>query len=337
MVRRRMRRFVTGSLLAAAALALSTCQPGDLALKTYYANLTVRETLLPIQWVRIAPAAAGFYMGDLAQLAAPSWPITLSRPLSGEINIVQKISYKFYISKFEITNEQYAQFIADGGYSKPEYWTTNAWAWYQSRNPKLTEPGWWQDSNYNAPTQPVVGVRWWEAVAYCNWRSVIEGLTPAYDATGRADLTASGYRLPTEVEWEYAAAGGSAENVFPWGSTWDSSKAVCSVSPNLALTKTSVVGSLPAGDAAGVSDLAGNVWEWCSDNYQDDASVVSGTDRYYFVDDMSSAGFAYRGGAYSTAPPYAELLRCAYRGGLQVRPYSFWGPAQGFRIVHRLG
>ena len=104
------------------------------------------------------------------------------------------------MSKTEITNAQFQQFMDDGGYSSETFWTTNGWSWKTTNT--ITEPSFWTDPNFNGSTQPVVGVSWYEAVAFCNWLSDKEGLTRAYNAAGMATLTASGYRLPTEVEWE---------------------------------------------------------------------------------------------------------------------------------------
>jgi formylglycine-generating enzyme required for sulfatase activity len=74
--------------------------------------------------------------------------------------------------------------------------------------------------------------------------------------------------------------------------------------------------------------MSGNVWEWCSDNYQPDASVASGTDRYYFVDDSTSQFFILRGGAWGNADEV--YFRCAYR--LFNYPFSRFNSV-GFRVV----
>ncbi len=243
----------------------------------------------------------------------------------------ETISSDFSMSKFPITNRQFGQFILDGGYAEHSYWTTNGWAWKGRRS----EPAYWTNKDFNGPDQPVVGVSWYEAVAFCNWLSAKESLSPAYDSTGHADLRASGYRLPTEVEWEYAAvkgAPGENRRIFPWGDKWDSALAVCQVKP-AAATRTANVGSKsPGGDTPqGLADMAGNVWEWCGDNEQGDEEIgrSDSTDRYYFQGDSPGDRFILRGGSWVI--DFATGLRSAFRSfssdpGLRYDVY-------GFRVV----
>jgi formylglycine-generating enzyme required for sulfatase activity len=117
-------------------------------------------------------------------------------------------------------------------------------------------PEFWSDAKYNAPNQPVVGVCWFEARAYCAWLSA---------------QTGQHYRLPTEAEWE-AAAGGKAGRRYPWGEAFDATG--CN-SIEVRLRRVTPVGVFPEADtppssasAQGCADLAGNVWEWCSSQYQ---------------------------------------------------------------------
>jgi formylglycine-generating enzyme required for sulfatase activity len=250
-------------------------------------------------------------------------------------NVALSFSYDFSISRFPITNAQFGRFIEDGGYAERGYWTANGWAWKD----KSAQPAFWVDAGFNQPDQPVVGVSWYEAVAFCNWLSRKEGLTPAYDGCGRANLAASGYRLPTETEWEYAAAKGApdqAERIYPWGDTWDSKNAVCRVAPAKA-SKTAVVGSRsPQGDTPqGVSDLSGNVWEWCSDNAQSDEEIAGspGPERYCFRSDSASEHMVLRGGSWVNT--FQNGFRSAFRG-FSTTPVSRH-KVSGFRIVRSGG
>ena len=93
-----------------------------------------------------------------------------------------RVSLKpFYISVTEITNAQYGRFLKATGYQAPLYW---------------------QDRNLNAPNQPVVGVTWFDAVAFCQWLTKVTGVT---------------YKLPTEDQWEAASRGGLVGQPYPWG------------------------------------------------------------------------------------------------------------------------
>ena len=143
---------------------------------------------------------------------------------------------------------------------------------------------------------PVVYVNWYDVVKWCNARSEKEGLTPCYTTgtpgrvyrTGNNDSvvcnwSASGYRLPTEAEWEKAARGGLSGKRFPWGDTITHSQANYVSSPaysyDMSLTRgyhptfatggtphTSPVGAF-APNGYGLYDMAGNVWERCWDWY----------------------------------------------------------------------
>lgn len=244
-------------------------------------------------------------------------------------DVEQAISYDFQISKYEITKDLFALFVNEGGYSNPGYWTTNGWAYKELWG--WTEPTHWTDPNFNGTDQPVVGVSWWEAVAFCNWASDKMGYVRAYDADGRADIYSSGYRLPTEVEWEYTAAKGAPgvpERLFAWGDTGACWNAVGSVPP-CSFSQTANVGSNPIGNTPqGVTDMTGNAWEWLSDNYQADGSVAGGMDRYYFVDDQLSETFVVRGGAWieTSEVVFQNVFRVNYNPN-----WRFYG--LGFRVV----
>jgi formylglycine-generating enzyme required for sulfatase activity len=185
-----------------------------------------------------------------------------------------------------------------------------------------------------AANHPVQMVDWFDCVLWCNARSQLAGLTPAYytDAaftqvyTNGGDLVyvnlaANGYRLPTEAEWEKAARGGLRGQRFPWGNTISESHAnyygntgshSCDLGPNgfnAAYATggppwTSPVGSFAA-NGYGLYDMAGNVFEWCWDYYG--TPYAGGTDP---CGPAAGSLRVLRGGTWADD---AGLTRCASR------------------------
>ena len=149
-----------------------------------------------------------------------------------------QIEQPFRLSKYLVTNAQFAGFVKASGYKEQSLWDQEGWEWRQAC--KIEEPRFWEDPKWNGSTQPVVGVSWFEADAFCRW----------------ADC-----RLPTEQEWE-AAARGPKGNVYPWGDEWIDG--ICNTG-EAELRVTTPVGSFPSSVAkCGAHDMAGNVWEWCA-------------------------------------------------------------------------
>lgn len=132
----------------------------------------------------------------------------------------------FRIARYPTTCTQYAKFVAETGHRAPKWWGGQ------------TPPAGKED-------HPVVGVNVADAQAYCKWLSLKRGTV---------------VRLPTEAEWELAAAGPTGRT-YPWGEEEPSPKRA----QYMALD-TAPVGTHPAGATPeGVMDMAGNAWEWCSD------------------------------------------------------------------------
>ncbi|RCV64808.1 Formylglycine-generating enzyme [Methanophagales archaeon] len=157
----------------------------------------------------------------------------------------------FIICKYPVTNEEFKEFVDDCGYGKArkKMWSEEGWQWREKD--KISEPRYWQDRKWNGPNFPVVGISWFEAEAYANWLS---------------KRTGHRYRLPTEAEWEKAARGTDSFK-YPWSKDFD--KNLCN-SWESELRRTSPVGIYPKGKSPyDCFDMAGNVWEWCSDWYDD--------------------------------------------------------------------
>jgi serine/threonine-protein kinase len=133
----------------------------------------------------------------------------------------------FWIAKYPVTNEQYARFLA--------------------ANPGSERPEFWADKGFNQPQQPVVGVSWEEAQAYCRW---------------------AGLHLPSEAQWE-AAARGRDRRRYPWGNAKPTPK---HANFDGRENGTTPVGAYPKGAGPfGALDQAGNVWEWCEDVWNPEA------------------------------------------------------------------
>lgn len=195
---------------------------------------------------------------------------------------------------------------------------------------------------------PAVEVTWYGAVAYANYRSQKEGLTPCYDLSDwSCDFSVGGYRLPTEAEWEYAARGGLSGKRFPWGDTISHAEAnyvangssyTFDVSPysddtyhpdwdNGDQPFTSPVGTFAA-NGYGLHDMAGNVWEWCWDWFSDNYYSVSPA-----TDPTGPATGTFRvdrGGSWDWD---ADLARVSLR---DVFEPQFTSKDVGFRLVRKV-
>ncbi len=121
-------------------------------------------------------------------------------------------------------------------------------AWYPP-GPR-TEPARWEDAAFNNPAQPVVGVSWHEAHAYCQWLSTQTGET---------------FALPTEAQWEAAARGLGARR-YAFGKDFDA--ALCNTFETH-IRRTTPIGVFPGGDTPeGSVDMSGNTWDWTGTLYR---------------------------------------------------------------------
>ena len=198
-----------------------------------------------------------------------------------------------------------------------------------------SQPNFWDDERFNNPGQPVVGVTWYESLAYCAWlteqiaavggqRSEITHLSSAQQrllqriAEGELHVT-----LPSEAQWEYAARGPSTGlglgRVYPWGPRFASESANTYEGR---LLRPSPVGIYPQGVSShGLHDLSGSVWEWTRSQYRPYPYASDGRD------DLAAEGYrVVRGGSWLYA---SRNARCAFRN--RFLP-SFFNNLIGFRV-----
>ncbi len=202
--------------------------------------------------------AGAFWMGSTEEEVAHWMKLQDNDNAKDELPRHRVTLSGYAVAKYPTTNAMYARFIAAGGYANPDFWeeAITAGDWKEGQVNTYVEgwqntPRYWNDSRWNNPAQPVVGMSWYEATAYCRWLTAT--LQDGYE-----------YRLPTEAEWERAARGPQGW-AYPWGDEWREN--ACN-SKEAGLEATSPVGLFPAGASAeGIEDLAGNVWEWCADWY----------------------------------------------------------------------
>jgi len=178
----------------------------------------------------------------------------------------------FWLAETPVTNAQYAEYLEAND---------------------AREPRFWRDRSLSGREQPVVGVSWHEAWAFCDWLARESGWRIA---------------LPSDAQWEYAARGADGR-IYPWGNDpVDETRACFGLSSSTG--RTTPVGQYPRGRGPfGHLDLAGNVWEWCRETSGPRAELR-----------------VCRGGSWCDP---AETLRAAHRSRCSA---TSWTPAHGFRV-----
>jgi formylglycine-generating enzyme required for sulfatase activity len=199
-----------------------------------------------------------------------------------------RVSLKaFYLAETETTNEEYGRFLKATGRPAPAYW---------------------HDPAFNRPRQPVVGVTFEDARAYCVWLTRVTGVR---------------HRLPTEAEWEAAARGGLIGEPYPWGREAPDAggRFRANYNPDTFARDgyrfTAPVGAFPP-NGYGLFDMAGNVAEWCAE-----AASPPGRPTPFAAPEYRVA----KGGSWYSR---ARDLRCAARQ--LVPPHTADGYI-GFRVL----
>jgi formylglycine-generating enzyme required for sulfatase activity len=205
---------------------------------------------------------------------------------------------EFYLSDHEVTQQEYERVMG--------------------RNP----------SRFKGPNLPVEKVSWYDAIDYCNALSELEGLVPAYTIKASEilwDHDADGYRLPTEVEWEYACRAGT-RTAFHTGKTittgqanYDGNYPYNKAAKGRYRRETVRVKSF-APNAWNLYDMHGNVFEWCWDQYKSRGSPED-------LDGSLQRSAVIRGGSWFSE---ARFLRSANRS---AAPHETRSEFVGFRVV----
>ncbi|MCC6488829.1 MAG: SUMF1/EgtB/PvdO family nonheme iron enzyme [Candidatus Hydrogenedentes bacterium] len=278
--------------------------------------------------------AGRFEMGDHHDLGGVEHP-------SDEVPIHLVQLDSFYISKMEVTNDEYCRFL-NAAIDAKSIMVRDDLVYTQDGMTLLCDTNasdpassvHWDGQHFvladGRAEHPVVCVRWPGAVEYCNWLSTAEGLMPCYHpGLTSCDYAASGYRLPSEAEWEYAARGGQTDlyRIFPWGDepdtarvNWPGSGDPYEAGP---YPWTTPVGfydgqmhkkgdfdwpgpqleyqTADGANGYGLYDVSGNVWEWVNDWYQRD---------YYAVSSLTNPAGPDTGQSLPDGKPYHVL-----RGG----------------------
>jgi len=232
------------------------------------------EVALEKNWISIP--AGQFLMG--AQKDDPSKPNYDPGAFDDESPVHQVKLNVYQIGRYPVTIAEYLRFIETGGYEDKTLWVAGGFGKYPA-------PEDWEEQ-LDHRNRPVIGVSWFEASAYAKWTSC---------------------RLPTEAEWEWAARGSEGRR-YPWGNS-DPDSSLANYRGNVG--NPTAVGIYPQGATPdGMMDMAGNVWEWMENWYDEDETFRS-----------------LRGGSWLNV---VSVLRCSGRAFLNPDDRD---DGVGFRVV----
>ena len=230
----------------------------------------------------------------------------------------------FRIARAAVTQAEFASFVEEGGYEDHRHWSKEGWLWREATGvmrPLYWRPasGGWERRDFDRwlplePNRAMIHLCWYEADAFARYQ---------------------GRRLPTELEWEVAAAGepttdgrglARAKRMYPWGADGPTPMRVnmdCSAMGALD------VGALPDGESAfGCRQMLGNVWEWTADTFSPYPGFEPGPYREYSVPLFGSTK-VLRGGAWTTR---SRLIRNTWRNYYEPHRRDIWA---GFRTCAR--
>jgi iron(II)-dependent oxidoreductase len=222
----------------------------------------------------------------------------------------------FAIARATVTQAELAAFVEDGGYRRREFWSEAGWAWREKEGAEhpvywhLGGDGRWRRRAFDRwvelePNRPAHHVNWYEAEAYCQW---------------------AGRRLPTEAEWELAAAGPGRKSRFPWG---DDLPTTAQANLDGRAAGCVDVGAAGDGDSpCGCRQMLGNVWEWTASAFLPYPGFVADPYQEYSAPWFGTHK-ALRGGCWATR---ARMLRTTWRNFYRPERRDVWA---GFRTCAR--
>jgi iron(II)-dependent oxidoreductase len=203
----------------------------------------------------------------------------------------------FWIGRVPVTNREWRDFIADGGYHRPELWSVRGWS--HRSEASLERPNFWTVEGTRRrfgiaedvpPDEPVQHICYFEAEAFAAW---------------------SGGRLPTETEWEKACAWDPARRArrsWPWGSPAPTAELANLGGAGL---RPAPVGAYPAGSSAyGAEQMIGDVWEWTSSDFTPWPGFTPMIYRAYSEPFFGGDFKVLRGGSWAVAP---STIRPSFR------------------------
>jgi formylglycine-generating enzyme len=243
-------------------------------------------------------------------------------PADGEGPVREVTLDPFYLDRYPVTNEQFAEFVRKTGYRTEAERFGWSFVFHKHIPPEAyarlvdrTVPGvvWWckvndaewrrpegPDSSIDSRTHyPVVHMSWNDAAEFAKW---------------------AGKRLPTEAEWEYAARGGLEQKTYPWGDELTpGGRHLCNiwqgVFPDLDTAEDGYAGAAPVDafppNGYGFYTITGNVWEWCQDWFDPQYHVTA--TRLNPVGPAQGAAKVMKGGSYLCHKSYCNRYRVAAR------------------------
>ncbi len=223
----------------------------------------------------------------------------------------------FALDRDAVSQGDFLRFLDAGGYENREWWSDAGWAWRKAED--VLHPLYWRKEDDGAwsrrwfdrwsplaAANPMINVNWFEANAYCAW---------------------VGRRLPSEAEWEMAAAGAGPKRMYPWGN-----ERLDHAPANLDWRNRGCVAAdaYPAGESAtGCRQMLGDCWEWTSTDFQPFAGFEPGPYREYSLP-LFGATKVLRGGCWATR---SRMINNTYRNYYGPDRRDVWA---GFRTCRTL-